>query len=147
MSESELSPAAGPTPGTQAEPAERPTWDKLGLSPETLELINKAGFTHPTPVQAESIPVALTNRDLIASAQTGTGKTASFVLPMVERFVGRQGTFGLILSPTREIAQQTAATLELFGTPLGVRSLAPVLGGPPPPHDPTPAPPPHTTPT
>src|ERR1041385_8032413 len=89
---------------------QRTAWDSLGLSPESLELVRKAGYEAPTPVQAESIPVALSNKDLIASAQTGTGKTASFVLPMVERFTGRQGTFGLILAPTREIAQQTQAT-------------------------------------
>src|SRR5579885_3502734 len=115
------------TPPVAAEAA-RPTWDSLGLSAEALELIRKAGFDYPTPVQAESIPVALSKRDLVASAQTGTGKTASFVLPMVERFAGRQGTFGLILSPTREIAQQTQTTLELFGTPRGVRSIV-LIGG------------------
>ncbi|HUP58620.1 MAG TPA: DEAD/DEAH box helicase [Bdellovibrionota bacterium] len=126
MTESELTSA--PASAAQTEPTERPGWDKLGLSAESLELIRKAGFTSPTPVQAESIPVALTGQDVIASAQTGTGKTASFVLPMVERFKGRQGTFGLILSPTREIAQQTQATLELFGTPCGVRSIV-LIGG------------------
>jgi ATP-dependent RNA helicase RhlE len=77
------------------------TWDELGLSNDALQLIQKAGFQAPTPVQAQTIPLALDGCDLIASAQTGTGKTASFVLPMVERFAGRQGTFGLILCPTR----------------------------------------------
>src|SRR4051812_19326706 len=147
MTDSESTVLEQPAQAPSTPAPERATWENLGLSPEALELVRKSGYEYPTPVQAESIPVALTKRDLVASAQTGTGKTASFVLPMVERFKGRQGTFGLILSPTREIAQQTAATLELFGTPLGVRSIAPVLGGPPPPHDPTPAPPPHTTPT
>ncbi|MGZ6370946.1 MAG: DEAD/DEAH box helicase [Bdellovibrionota bacterium] len=103
-------------------------WQKLGLSPAALELIQKAGFQNPTPVQAESIPLALEGSDIIASAQTGTGKTASFVLPMVERFAGKEGTFGLILCPTREIAQQTQATIELFGTPRGVRSIV-LIGG------------------
>jgi ATP-dependent RNA helicase RhlE len=87
--------------------AEITAWDKLGLSQAALELIHKSGFKTPSPVQAESIPIALSGSDLIASAQTGTGKTASFVLPMVDKFVGREGTFGLILCPTREIAQQT----------------------------------------
>src|SRR6478672_10115299 len=75
-----------------------------------------------------TIPIALNGQDLICSAQTGTGKTASFVLPLVEKFAGREGTFGLILAPTREIAQQIQATLELFGTPRGVRSIV-LIGG------------------
>ena len=103
-------------------------WDELGLSPESLNLIEKAGYRAPSPVQAATIPISLTGRDVIAGAQTGTGKTASFVLPMMERFAGRQGTFGLILAPTREIAQQIQATLEIFGTPRGIRSIV-LIGG------------------
>ncbi|MGE4107627.1 MAG: DEAD/DEAH box helicase [Bacteriovoracia bacterium] len=114
-----------PTPAPEAP---RATWAELGLSSETLKLIEKAGFQYPTPVQAQTIPLSLDHHDLIASAQTGTGKTASFVLPMVERFVGKEGTYGLILAPTREIAQQTQATLEIFGTPRGVRSAV-LIGG------------------
>ena len=104
------------------------SWETLGLSPEALDLIKKADYRAPTPVQAESIPLALEGNDVIASAQTGTGKTASFVLPMVDRFSGREGTFGLILSPTREIAQQTQATLQIFGAPRGIRSIV-LIGG------------------
>jgi ATP-dependent RNA helicase RhlE len=103
-------------------------WVSLGLSKEMLDLIEKAGYQHPTPVQEKTIPLALCGKDVIASAQTGTGKTASFVIPMVERFAGKEGTFGLILSPTREIAQQTQATFEQFGTPRGVRSMV-LIGG------------------
>src|SRR3984957_5794422 len=113
---------------TETPPAPPNDWTLLGLSPAALELIRKAGYAHPTPVQAQSIPLALEGRDVIASAQTGTGKTASFVLPMVERIAGKEGTYGIILSPTREIAQQTQATLELFGTPRGVRSIV-LIGG------------------
>ena len=113
------------TPVTPAAPV---SWDALGLSPATLEYVNRAGFKAPTPIQAASIPLALEGHDLIASAQTGTGKTASFVLPIVERLAGKQGTLGLILSPTREIAQQTQATLEILGHPLGVRSIV-LIGG------------------
>jgi ATP-dependent RNA helicase RhlE len=104
------------------------TWQSLGLSPTTLEIIEKAGYASPTPVQALTIPVALNGEDVIASAQTGTGKTASFVLPMVEKFFGREGTFGLILAPTREIAQQIQATLEIFATPRKIRSAV-LIGG------------------
>ncbi len=127
------------TPSSQETPTVQPTsegvapetpatWESLGLSPETLEWVLKAGFKAPTPIQAASIPLALKGQDLIASAQTGTGKTASFVLPMVERLAGKQGTLGLILAPTREIAQQTQATLELLGHPRGVRSIV-LIGG------------------
>ncbi|MBI2605350.1 MAG: DEAD/DEAH box helicase [Deltaproteobacteria bacterium] len=105
-----------------------PSWNSLGLSAEALELIKKSAYASPTPVQAEAIPPALDGFDLIVSAQTGTGKTASFVLPMVEAIAGRQGTYGLILAPTREIAQQIQATLELFATPRGVRSVT-LIGG------------------
>jgi ATP-dependent RNA helicase RhlE len=120
--------------GAQAEAAAAPesrpvvSWESLNLSPESLELIHKEGYKHPSPVQAETIPLALAGSDVIASAQTGTGKTASFVLPMVEAFAGRQGTFGLILAPTREIAQQIEATIQLFGGPRGVRSAV-LIGG------------------
>jgi ATP-dependent RNA helicase RhlE len=114
--------------GTAIGPRAELPWEELGLSPELMDLIRTAGFERPTPIQAASIPTALGGRDLIASAQTGTGKTAAFVIPMVERFAGREGTFGVILSPTREIAQQTAATLEFFGKPRGVRSIV-LIGG------------------
>src|SRR4051812_9955861 len=111
-----------------AEPAPELAWDDLGLSPESLELIAKSGYTRPTPVQQATIPLVLEGFDVIASAQTGTGKTAAFVLPMVERFVGKQGTYGLILAPTREIAQQIQATIEILGTPRGIRSIV-LIGG------------------
>jgi ATP-dependent RNA helicase RhlE len=103
-------------------------WQSLGLSPAALELIHKAGFGAPTPVQGMTIPIALQGEDVIASAQTGTGKTASFVLPMVDRFAGREGTFGLILAPTREIAQQIQGTLEIFALPRKIRSVV-LIGG------------------
>jgi ATP-dependent RNA helicase RhlE len=100
----------------------------MGLSSDALDLISKAGFERPTPVQVLSLPLAIAGRDLIASAQTGSGKTAAFALPMIDRFVGKEGTYGLVLAPTREIAQQTQATFELFGAPRGVRSIV-LIGG------------------
>ncbi len=109
-------------------PAPALGWKDLGLSPEILEVIAKAGYTSPTPVQVQTIPIAIQGIDVIASAQTGTGKTASFVLPMVQQFRGRQGTFGLILAPTREIAQQIHQTIEILGVPLGIRSIV-LIGG------------------
>src|SRR5688500_4617002 len=91
------------------------TFSALGLSAEIVETIGKIGFVHPTPIQAAVIPTALTGKDVIGLAQTGSGKTAAFVLPMAEKLVHGQGVRGLILSPTREIALQTKAFLDLFG--------------------------------
>ena len=91
------------------------TFTALGLSPEIVSTIEKIGFVHPTPIQAAVIPTALTESDAIGLAQTGSGKTAAFVLPMAEKLVHGRGTRGLILSPTREIALQTKAFLDLFG--------------------------------
>jgi ATP-dependent RNA helicase RhlE len=91
------------------------TFSALGLSPEILSTIGQIGFVHPTPIQAAVIPTALEGRDVIGLAQTGSGKTAAFVLPMAEKLVHGRGVRGLILSPTREIALQTKAFLDLFG--------------------------------
>jgi len=91
------------------------TFAALGLSPEVLATVSKIGFTHPTPIQAAVIPTALTGRDVIGLAQTGSGKTAAFVLPLAEKLVHGRGVRGLILAPTREIALQTKAFLDLFG--------------------------------
>jgi ATP-dependent RNA helicase RhlE len=91
------------------------TFATLGLSPEVVSTIEKIGFVHPTPIQAAVIPTCLTGKDAIGLAQTGSGKTAAFVLPMVEKLVHGRGVRGLILAPTREIALQTKAFLDLFG--------------------------------
>lgn len=91
------------------------TFTSLGLSAEVVATIEKIGFVHPTPIQAAVIPIALTGRDVIGLAQTGSGKTAAFVLPMAERLTHGRGVRGLIMAPTREIALQTKAFLDLFG--------------------------------
>jgi len=125
-------PAVAPESAPASEPAAAPpaAWENLGLRPELLELVKKAGFENPTPVQAQSIPEALKGKDLIVSAQTGTGKTAAFVFPLIEKVIGRSGTYGLVLAPTREIALQTQAVLDQFGKPLGVKSVC-LIGGTP----------------
>ena len=89
----------------------------LGLSEPILHVVQEIGFVHPTPIQAAIIPTALTGRDVIGLAQTGSGKTAAFVLPMAERLIHTEEgrVRGLILAPTREIALQTKAFLDLFG--------------------------------
>src|SRR4051812_43937047 len=87
--------------------AAEPEWSALGLAPEILKRVKEVGFTHPTEIQAQSIPVAIARRDLIAGAKTGSGKTAAFCLPMIQALLNRKGTYGVILCPTREIALQT----------------------------------------
>jgi ATP-dependent RNA helicase RhlE len=104
------------------------TFQQLGLSPEALDALRRARFSRPTPIQAQAIPPALEGRDIIGCAATGTGKTAAYVLPLVERFAGRKGTLGLVLAPTRELVQQISEPVEFFGGSRGV-SHAVVIGG------------------
>ncbi len=104
------------------------TFSDLGLSPEILATISEIGFVHPTPIQAAVIQDAMAGKDVIGLAQTGSGKTAAFVLPIAERLVHGEGVRGLILAPTREIALQTKAFLDLFGVNHAL-STACVIGG------------------
>ncbi len=95
------------------------TFAELGLSAKVLEAITAAGYTIPTPIQAQGIPVAVSGRDILGIAQTGTGKTAAFVMPMISRLeTGRARARmprSLILAPTRELAAQVAASFEKYG--------------------------------
>ena len=100
----------------------------LGLSEGVLASIRGVDFTRPTPIQAAVIPAAMSGRDLIALAQTGSGKTAAFVIPMSERLTHGQGLRGLIISPTREIALQTQAFIELFGREHNLTAVC-LIGG------------------
>jgi len=93
-----------------------------------LHAIAKAGYAEPTPIQARAIPPALSGRDMIGCAQTGTGKTAAFVIPLVERLAGGVGSRALILAPTRELALQIQKTVEVFGRPRGVEATL-IVGG------------------
>lgn len=104
------------------------SWSELGLSEQMLKIIEEAGYKHPSDVQAKTIPLALAGKDVLVSSQTGSGKTASFVIPTVERFKGKNGTFILALSPTREIAQQTGAVFENFAKPFGMKVVV-CIGG------------------
>src|ERR1043165_9324825 len=92
------------------------SFDALGLHPNILKGIHDLGYTRPTPVQAEAIPHILSGRDVIACAQTGTGKTAAFVLPILHRLLKdpakRKGVRCLIVAPTRELALQSMAPLK-----------------------------------
>ena len=92
---------------------------ELGLSPEVLQAISDAGYTIPTPIQEQAIPHVQRGRDVLGCAQTGTGKTASFVLPMIDKLAAGRARArmprSLILEPTRELATQVAASFELYG--------------------------------
>ncbi|MDJ0643091.1 MAG: DEAD/DEAH box helicase [Erythrobacter sp.] len=104
----------------------------LGLSPELLKAVDDAGYSEPTPIQAEAIPAVLMMKDLIGIAQTGTGKTASFVLPMIDVMAaGRRRALmprSLILEPTRELAAQVAENFEKYGKNHDLR-MALLIGG------------------
>jgi superfamily II DNA/RNA helicase len=95
------------------------SFSDLGLSPKALSAVTAAGFETPTPIQASAIPIVVTGRDVLGIAQTGTGKTASFVLPMLTRLERGRARARmprtLILEPTRELAAQVAETFELLG--------------------------------
>ena len=91
------------------------SFESLGISPELIETLEEIGFHHPTPIQAAVIPIALEGIDVIGLAETGSGKTGAFGLPLAERLHHGRGLRGLILCPTREIALQTKAFLDIFG--------------------------------
>ncbi len=106
------------------------TFQEFNLDPRLLAAVARAGYTMPTPIQAAAIPSALDGNDLIGTAQTGTGKTAAFVLPILHKLLtGTRGrTRALILSPTRELAEQTNETIRLLKAGTNLRS-ATIYGG------------------
>ena len=106
------------------------SFDTLGLSPTLLRNLTKAGFTQPTAIQAQAIPFALAGRDVLGCAQTGTGKTAAFVIPMLERLSGapKGQPRALILAPTRELAIQIQSTIDTLGRDLQLFATT-VVGG------------------
>ena len=105
----------------------------LALRPELLKALSDLGYEEPTPIQRESIPPIMDGRDLLGQAATGTGKTAAFALPILQRFaVGARGSnpVSLVLVPTRELAIQVSQAFHRYGRELGVRVL-PIYGGQP----------------
>jgi len=103
---------------------------KFDLRPELIKAIEALNFHEPTPIQKEAIPHALAGRDVLASAQTGTGKTLAFVLPMLQRMLQNPipGVTGLVLLPTRELAAQVATVVKEVGRFTNVRSVL-LVGG------------------
>ncbi|KRY28166.1 putative ATP-dependent RNA helicase DDX23 [Trichinella spiralis] len=133
------------------------SWLEAGFPTEILDVIMKIGYTEPTPIQRQAIPIGLQNRDVIGVAETGSGKTAAFLIPLlvwlmslpkIERYTDDdgggfeffcfvmikreedvdQGPYAVIMAPTRELAQQIEEEANKFGGPLGVRTVS-VIGG------------------
>src|SRR5882724_1155112 len=102
----------------------------LGLSPELVRAVKDEGYSEPTPIQRETIPLALDGRDVVGSAQTGTGKTAAFVLPILQRLSGGPShkLRALILVPTRELCEQVLERVNAYGRHMQLKAAA-VYGG------------------
>jgi ATP-dependent RNA helicase RhlE len=110
-------------------------FEKLNLIPPILEALKKEGYTQPTPIQEQAIPVILAKRDLVGLAQTGTGKTAAFAIPILQilqagskEFKGKHTIKALILTPTRELAIQIGESFTAYGRYLGLRNTV-IFGG------------------
>ncbi|MFA6955943.1 MAG: DEAD/DEAH box helicase [Thermoanaerobaculia bacterium] len=108
------------------------TFEQLGLRPELLATLTSLGYEAPTPIQEKTIPVMLEGRDLIGQAQTGTGKTAAFALPILQKIDPEdRSTQALVLAPTRELAMQVAEAFHTYSKGLGQITVLPVYGGAP----------------
>ena len=105
------------------------TFAELGLSEQMLHALTDAGYKHPTPIQAQAVPLALKGRDLMGLAMTGTGKTAAFTIPIIERLIGGpRRTRALILTPTRELCVQVEESFTKYGRHSGLQVIS-VYGG------------------
>jgi ATP-dependent RNA helicase RhlE len=103
-------------------------FSKLGLSPQVLEGVSAAGYIEPTAIQLRAIPLVMAGRDVIGSAQTGTGKTAAFALPILSRLGQHGGVRALVLEPTRELAAQVETAIRDYGRFTNLRTVV-VFGG------------------
>src|SRR5450830_479723 len=122
-------------PETATTPTVR--FEDFGLSPDILKALSAQGYIHPTPIQAQAIPVVLQGRDVMGAAQTGTGKTAGFSLPIIQLLLAhasssmspaRHPVRALILTPTRELADQVAENVKAYSRFTPLRSTV-VFGG------------------
>ena len=105
------------------------TFEDLGLSEPMLASLRSSGYRRPTPIQAQAVPLALKGRDLMGLAQTGTGKTAAFTIPIIERLMGGpKRTRALILTPTRELCQQVEEAIRKYGRGTGLEVVS-IYGG------------------
>ncbi len=103
------------------------TFYGLGIAPSLLEILGRSHFKTPTPIQARAIPAAIEGKDLVGIAQTGTGKTLAFAVPMIQRLWQAKGQ-GLVVLPTRELAIQVDEAFHKIGRPLGLRTAV-LIGG------------------
>src|SRR6185369_3076026 len=117
--------------------AHRMTFDELKLAPAILKAVREQGYEIPTPIQAQAIPAVLEGHDLLGGAQTGTGKTAAFTLPMLHKLTsgvgktnkfGKDGVAALVLTPTRELAAQVEESIRTYGKYLKLSSTV-IFGG------------------
>ena len=120
---------------TDATDENKVTFTDLNIAKPILSALERSGYTHPTPIQAEAIPFALAGRDLLLSAQTGSGKTAAFVIPVLDR-LSRATSFdkltkALILTPTRELAQQVHDSVRTYSKDMRGLFCVPLVGGAP----------------
>lgn len=99
----------------------------LGIAPGILQILDKLQYIIPTPIQHHAIPVAIEGKDVVGIAQTGTGKTLAFGIPMIQRIAQTKGR-GLVILPTRELAMQVDEVLRKIGTPMGLRTAV-LIGG------------------
>ncbi|MEO8695552.1 MAG: DEAD/DEAH box helicase, partial [Acidimicrobiales bacterium] len=121
------------TPGLPDAAALPAGFGDLALRSELLQALSELGYEEPTPIQREAVPVLLEGRDLLGQAATGTGKTAAFALPLLQRLRRDgedRGVQALVLVPTRELAVQVSEAIHKYGIHLGVRVL-PIYGGQP----------------
>jgi ATP-dependent RNA helicase RhlE len=109
--------------------ASNASFEGLGIAPKLLDILSQLKFTVPTPIQLQSIPVAVTGKDVMGIAQTGTGKTLAFGIPMIQRLAIQKGR-GLVILPTRELAIQVDESLQKIGRSLGLKTAV-LIGGEP----------------
>lgn len=103
-------------------------WSGLGIVPNLLDMVLKQGFKEPTSIQLKAIPVVVEGRDIIGIAQTGTGKTLAFGIPLIQQILANKKGRGLIVLPTRELALQVNETIEKVGREFGIRTVV-LIGG------------------
>ncbi|MBN4076582.1 DEAD/DEAH box helicase, partial [Gemmatimonas aurantiaca] len=108
-------------------------FNDLGIAPDLLKAIERLGYTNPTPIQKEAIPAGIEGRDVVAIAQTGSGKTVAFGVPMLQRLAKSKNGSGLILVPTRELAIQVDESLRALSVTQRLRSVVLIGGAPMPP--------------
>jgi ATP-dependent RNA helicase DeaD len=126
----EITPVAPPAPSDEAEPEAPSGFASLGLSASILEVIREVGYEVPSPIQERTIPSLLAGRDVLGQAQTGTGKTAAFALPILDRIdLELRAPQVLVLVPTRELAIQVAEAFQRYASHLDDFHVLPIYGG------------------